>query len=56
MNLFHGIHLNLFHGIHMDLFHGIHMDLFHGIQGGYACIPYGIQWNPCEFHMELITP
>ena len=32
------------------------MNLFHGIQGGYACIPYGIQWNPCEFHMGLITP
>ena len=23
---------------------------------GLVCIPYGIQWNPCEFHMELIIP
>ena len=45
----------------MELFHGIQWNytmestwivpwsphgLFHGVHGGYACIPYGIQWNP----------
>ena len=34
--------------------------LFHGVHGGYACIPYGIQWNPLgmvlDSHMEFIIP
>ena len=32
----------------------IELNLFHGIQDGYACIPYGIQWNPCGIHVELM--
>ena len=28
--------------------------LVHGIHGGYAYIPYGIQWNPCGIVMDSI--
>ena len=37
---------NKYHGIfHME-FQQNPYGLVHGIQGGYAPIPYGIQWNP----------
>jgi hypothetical protein len=43
-----------FHGIHRDLSMDSHVDLFHGIQGGYASIPHGIQWNPYGMVLESI--